>query len=260
LVTLATVATLVRPASAPIVNTDEIVAPVPCCQEEGPLDLAPRVPPPSPSYHVHTPTPSPVLRLASAEAYLDYFIPSPSSSLNTNSSLSAEEMEDIIDQENCPPLLPAPVLVDPYAPLPCTTIQHCYHPHQYYLICQQDGNIWCPTSEVLLHTLLEYPTHQDLLAAGPIFPSVFPFKAPSHHISVITPTDTYQAHLFNVPSLTVCAHASLAFPASDTPLGYIQYSYHPSIRATFLCHSALIHLCFTNALIISQIFNFLDGC
>ena len=59
LLTLSTVATLTRPASAPVVNADEIVAPVARRQEEGPLDHAPCVPPPSPSYHVHTPTPSP---------------------------------------------------------------------------------------------------------------------------------------------------------------------------------------------------------
>src|SRR5712675_2813530 len=97
------------------------------------------------------------------------------------------------------------------------------------------------------------------VTAGPIFPSVFPFKAPSHHVGIVTPTDTFQARLFNVPSLTICAHAGYAPPALDTPLGYIQYSYWPSIRATFLRHSALIRLCFTNALVISQIFDFLDG-
>jgi hypothetical protein len=259
LVTLATVATLVRPASAPVVNTDKIVAPVPRRQEEGPLDYTPRVPPPSPSYHVHTPLPSPEPCPASAEARLDYFIPSPSSSLDTNSSLSAEEEEDIADQENRPPSPPAPIVLDPYAPPPCTTVQHRYHPHQFYLVRHQDGDIWRPASEVLLHTLLEYPTHQDLLAAGPIFPSVFPFKAPSHHTGVIAPTDTFQARLFDIPSLTICAHAGYASPANDTPLGYIQYSYRPSIRSTFLRHSSLIRLCFSNALVISQIFDFLDG-
>jgi hypothetical protein len=259
LVTLATAASLVRPASAPIVNTDEIVAPVPRRQEEGSLDYTPGVPPPSPSYHVHTPTPSPVLRPASAEAVLDYFIPSPSSSLDANTSLSSEETENLDNQENRPPSSPPLVLADPYAPPPCTTVQHRYHPHQYYLVRHQDADIWRPGSEVLLHTLLEYPTHQDLLAADPTFPSVFPFKAPSHHIGVVAPTDTFQARLFGVPSLTVCAHAGFASPAHDTPLGYIQYSYRPSIRATFLHHSALIHLCFVNALIISQIFDFLDS-
>src|SRR5712672_1224558 len=59
----------------------------------------------------------------------------------------------------------------------------------------------------------------------------------------VTPTNTFQACLFGVPSLTVCAHASFTFPAQDTPLGYIQYSYRPLIHATFLHHSALIHLC-----------------
>jgi len=259
LLTLATVATLARPSSAPVVNTDEIVAPVPRRQEEGPLDHEPRVPPPSPSYHVHTPTPSPVFRPASAEARLDYFIPSPSSSLEANSSLSAEEEEDIADPEDHAPSSPAPVVPGPYAPPPCTTVEHRYHPHQYYIVRHQDRDIWRPASEVLLHTLLEYPTHQDLLSAGPIFPSVFPFKAPSHHVGVIAPTDAFQARLFNVPSLTICAHAGHASPALDTPLGYIEYSYRPSIRATFLRHSALIRLCFVNALVISQIFDFLDG-
>jgi len=259
LVTLATVATLARPASAPIVNTDEIVAPVPHRQEEGSFVHVPRVPPSSPSYHVHTPSATPVLRPASAHADLDYFIPSPSSSLDANLSVSAEEEENLDNTEDRPPSPAAPLVLDPYAPPPCTLVEHRYHPHQFFVVRHQDGDSWRPASEALLHTLLEYPTHQELLAANPIFPSVFPFKVPSHHRGTVAPTDLFQARIFDIPSLTICAHAGLSLPTNDTPFGYIQYSYRPSIRDTFLRHSTIVRLCFSNALVISQIFDFLDG-
>jgi hypothetical protein len=108
-------------------------------------------------------------------------------------------------------------------------------------------------------TLLNFISQDELLHNPPNFPTVIAFKGSSHHTSLIAPTDQFQARLFCVPTLILCARAGLSPATLDVPLGYIHYSFRASVQDLFSNLPACIQLCFLGALIVSEIHDFLDG-
>jgi hypothetical protein len=258
LLTLAHVASIVRSASAPIDDPDGILILSPR-RQESPSAHTFGAPSRSPSYHVQSPSPRPPSRSSSVEARLGPYSPSPSPPVVPLSPLPPAEEARLDNQENRPPTPLVEVPLDPYAPPPCARIAQAFHPHQFFIIRFEDFDVWRPVSESQLDSLLEYPTHADILSSPPAFPSVFPFKAPSHHLGLVAPTDAFQARLFDVPALTVCANAGHSAPTLDAPLGYIHYTYRASLRDTFLRHPAYVRLCFSGALVVSELHDFLDG-
>ena len=142
---------------------------------------------------------------------------------------------------------------------PCTQVPQCYHLHQFYVVRYPTGNVWWPTTKAQICTLLEFPTHPQLLQSPIYFSLVIPFKAPTHHYCIICPVDTFQAFNFNIPLLTICNFAAYIAPTLDCPLGFIHYSFRPSLKETFSQIGQLARNCFTGANVISEIHNFLDG-
>jgi hypothetical protein len=103
---------------------------------------------------------------------------------------------------------------------------------------------------------LNLPSHTALLEQPTLFPTVTPFKGYTPHAALASPTDHWQALIFDILALHVCSHASFAPPAIDTPLGYIIYTFRPSIRQTFLKHNLLVHNVFEGSLIIADVTTF----
>jgi hypothetical protein len=212
---------------------------------------------PSPPYFVSTPTPSPPP--TSLFTNLGSRISSPTTSHLSLPPVLTEEEVNRTNQENRPPTPLAPLPPNPYAPPPCTQENHEEHPHQYYLIRQQRGNVWRVADETNLSSLISFPLDSELAKDPPACTSVIPFKARSHHSGLIFPSASYQSTLFGVPPLTICSNAGLSPPLHDAPHGYIHYTFRPSIKSTLLKHPLYIRLCFTQAEVITDIYDFLDG-
>ena len=211
----------------------------------------------SPSYHVQSPTPSPPPVPASP-----LFPPSRRCSAPPNTTLPllpAAEEDRLDNQENRPPTASLPYIQNPYAPPPCTQVPHRYHPHQFFIVRHDGHETWRPASETQQLSLLEFLTVSQIVQNPPAFSSVLQFKGYSHHTSTIVPTDAYQAGLFSIPALTVCAYAGLSEPTLDIPLGYIHYSFRTSIKQLFTRLPLYTRLCFSGALVISEVHDFLDG-
>jgi hypothetical protein len=65
-------------------------------------------------------------------------------------------------------------------------------------------------SSLFARTLkVEFPTYEYLLSQPSIFPTVAPFKGYSPHSALVSPTDTWQADLFDIPPLHVQTTISL---------------------------------------------------
>ena len=256
---LATVTSLAHPRSLPstparITSPDRLLVESPLSQKSPSAQTFGER---SPSYHVHSPTPSPTP--APAEAPLGPRLPSPANSPAPLSPLPAEEEARLDNQENRPPTPLDPLLVNPYAAPPCALNVLPYHPHQFYIVQHERSTIWRPVADAHLASLLNFQTHAELVDSPPTFPSVIPFKAFVHQHVLISPTDAFQANALGVPPLVICSHAGYSEPSRDTPLGYICYTYRPSLRQTFLRHPAYVRLCFAGALVITEIHDFLDG-
>jgi hypothetical protein len=210
----------------------------------------------SPSYHVRTPSPQPPVS-RTPSPLVDTPLPVPPPSLMQVVPLSSPPS----DQENIrPPLeeiVEAPL--DPYLPPACIQDPSPIHPHQFFLLDIDGQQVWWPISEGQVTSFLELPSHDALLDHPTIFPMVTPFKGHSPHVALASPTDQWQAAIFDIPALHLCSRAGYAPPAADTPLGYICYTFRPSIRATFLKHSQLVRNVFEGALVISDLYDFLDG-
>jgi hypothetical protein len=82
-----------------------------------------------------------------------------------------------------------------------------------------------------------------------------PFKGHSPHVALASPTDRWQSAIFDIPALHLCSRTGYASPAVDTPLGYICYTFRPSIRTTFLKHSQLVRNVFEGSLVISDLYD-----
>jgi hypothetical protein len=210
----------------------------------------------SPSYHVRTPSPQPPVSRT------------PSPLVNTPPPVPPPSLVQVVpspsppsDQENiCPPLeevVEAPL--DPYLPPACIQNPSPVHPHQFFLLDIDGQQVWRPVSEGQVTSFLNLPSHDDLLDHPTLFPTVTPFKGHSPHVALASPTDRWQSAIFDIPALHLCSRAGYASPATDIPLGYICYTFRPSIRATFLKHSQLVRNVFEGALVISDLYDFLDG-
>jgi hypothetical protein len=177
----------------------------------------------------------------------------------TGPSPPTEEETHHTDQEDRPPLPSATLQADWYAPPDCVQNPRPFHPHQFYIVRHEDHDSWRPIEEAHLPSSLEFVTQDELLAQPPAFPTVLAFKAHSHHTSLIAPTDLFQAGLFRIPTLITCSRAGLSPPTLDIPLGYIHFSYRASIKHVFTRLPNFARGCFSNALVISEIHDFLDG-
>jgi hypothetical protein len=161
------------------------------------------------------------------------------------------------DQENIrPPLeeiVEAPL--DPYLPPACIQNPSPVHPHQFFLLDIDGQQVWRPINEGQVTSFLEIPSHDALLDHPTIFPTVTPFKGHSPHVALASPTDRWQSAIFDIPALHLCSRTGYASPAVDTPLGYICYTFRPSIRTTFLKHSQLVRNVFEGSLVISDLYD-----
>jgi hypothetical protein len=210
----------------------------------------------SPSYHVRTPSPQPPVSRT------------PLPLVDTPLPVSPPSLVQVVplpsppsDQENIrPPLeevVEAPL--DPYLPPACIQNPSPIHPHQFFLLELDGQQVWRPISEGQIASFLNLPSQDALLDNPTIFPTVTPFKGYSPHVTLASPTDRWQAAIFDIPALHLCSHAGYAPPAADSPLGYIVYTFRPLIRTTFLKHSQLVRNVFEGSLVISDIYDFLDG-
>jgi hypothetical protein len=166
-----------------------------------------------------------------------------------------------VDQENQrPPLaeIPAPPL-DPFLPPACVSNPSPIHPHQYFLVDFDNQQVWRPISEGEIVSFLNFPTYEHLLETATVFPTVTPFKGYSPHAALINPCNRWQATLFDIPSIYVCCRAGYALPSPGAPLGYTIYTFRPSLKNTFLRHSQLIRNVFEGSLVVSEVYDFLDG-
>jgi hypothetical protein len=165
------------------------------------------------------------------------------------------------DQENiCPPLDElAAAPLDPYLPPECIQNPSPVHPHQFFIVELDGQQVWRPVSEGQVTSFLNLPSHDALLDHPTIFPTVTPFKGYSPHVALASPTDHWQAAIFDIPALHFCSRAGYAPPAIESPLGYLVYTFRPSIRETFLKHSQLVRNVFEGSLVISDVYDFLDG-
>jgi hypothetical protein len=164
------------------------------------------------------------------------------------------------EQENREPLRqlsqPPP---SPYLPPPCVNAPEDEHPHQFIVVSHESGDEWRPIAEFEAASLLNLPTYSTLVNRPTIFPTVIPFKGFTPHLALVEPTDNWQANLFQIPSLYVCCRAGLTFPTPDLPLGFITYSFRHSIRETFSKHGSLVRNVFTHSLVVTEVYDFLDG-
>jgi hypothetical protein len=210
----------------------------------------------SPSYHVRTPSPQPpVSRTPSPLVGTPPQGPPPSLMQPVPSPSPPS------DQENIRPPLEelAAAPLDPYLPPECIQNPSPVHPHQFFIVELDGQQVWRPVSEGQVTSFLNLPSHDALLDHPTIFPTVTPFKGYSPHVALASPTDRWQAALFDIPALHLCSCAGYAPPAIESPLGYLVYMFRPSIRETFLKHPQLVRNVFEGSLVISDVYDFLDG-
>jgi hypothetical protein len=119
--------------------------------------------------------------------------------------------------------------------------------------------IWRPVSEGEVVSFLDFPTHQQLLQYDTVFPTVTPFQGYTPHAALVNPTNRWQATLFDIPSIYTCCRAGFALPSPRAPLGYVVFTFRLSIKETFLRHSALVRNVFEGSLVVTEVYNFLDG-
>jgi hypothetical protein len=64
---------------------------------------------------------------------------------------------------------------------------------------------------------------------------------------------------FDIPPLHVCCCAGFALPSPGAPLGYTIYSFRHSLKQTFLHRLQLVCNVFDGALVVSEVYDFLNG-
>jgi hypothetical protein len=134
------------------------------------------------------------------------------------------------------------------------------HPHQYFIIKLDNRQIWRPISKGEVVSFLSFPTHEQLLQYNTVFPTITPFKGYTPHAALFSPVNRWQATLFDIPSIYTCCRASFALPSPEAPLGYVIFMFHLSIKETFLWHLALVNNIFEGSSVVTEVYNFLDGC
>jgi hypothetical protein len=276
LVTLAHVASITCPASAPPTphNEDthlfalasptsfEYPDPLNVAQsqeEEAPTEFTfgPPSRSASPSYHVRSPSPrSPISRMLSPFS----FSPLPVSTSRPLPRVPSPPPPSLEQENHQPPLvcISTPPL-DPYLPPHCISHPSPVHPHQYFIIELDNRQIWCPVSEGEVVSFLSFPTHEELIQYTTVFPTVTPFKGYTPHATLVNPANQWQATLFDIPSIYTCCHAGFALPSPGAPLGYVIFTFHLFIKETFLRHSALVCNVFKGSLVVTEVYDFLNG-
>jgi hypothetical protein len=278
LLALAHIASIARPASAPPISYNEdieILAPnrpasalaypdplnvAQPQEEETPTEFTfgPPSRSASPSYHVRSPTPvSPLSRMPSPFS----FSPTPEPSPRPLPRVPSPPPPSLENQENIrPPLAQIPAsTLNPFLPPRCISHPSPVHPHQYFIVDLDYQQVWRPVAEGEVVSFLDFPTHEQLLAINTVFPTVTPFKGYSPHAAYITPQNHWLAAQFDIPPLHVCCHAGFALPSPGAPLGYTIYTFRHSLKQTFLRHSQLVRNVFNGALVVSEVYDFLDG-
>jgi hypothetical protein len=246
-------------AAAPRLVTPELQYPDPLEVAQPPEEEVPTkhtFGPRSPSYHVRTPSPQPPLSRTPSPVVVSSPPSPPPSFVQVVPPPSPPS-----DQENVRPPLEEIVEtpLDPYLPPACIQNPSSVHPHQYFLLELDGQQVWRPVSEGQVATFLNLPSHTALLEQPTLFPTVTPFKGYTPHAALASPTDHWQASIFDIPALHVCSRAGFVPPAVDTPLGFIIYTFRPSIRQTFLKHNLLVRNVFEGSLIIADVYDFLDS-
>ena len=211
----------------------------------------------SPSYHVRSPTPRSPLAVTPSLASPP---PVPRSTPLPTVEIQVDQVQEVT-QEDRPALqdITAANILDLYAVPDCIANPTLEHPHQSFIVLHDNHDEWRPIGETGHPGLLAVPYFQHLLEHPLIFPTVTPFKGRVLHHASIAPTDLWQAQIFDIPTLHFCSRAG-HFPSTpDVPLGYTVYCFRASLKALFLGHSQLVRNIFVNALVVSQVYDFLDG-
>ena len=211
----------------------------------------------SPSYHVRSPTPRSPLTVTPP---LTSPPPVPRSTPLPPVEIQIDQVQEIAE-ENRPALEDITgEFTDPY-PIPdCIQYPAEEHPHQYFIVPHDHHDEWRPISEAHQQGVLAVPTYQHLVNDPPVFPTVTPFKGSTPHHATIQPTDLLQARIFDVPPLHFCSCAGRYPATANVPLGYILYSFRASLKNLFLGHSQLVRNIYVNALVVAEVYDFLDGC
>jgi hypothetical protein len=121
------------------------------------------------------------------------------------------------------------------------------------------GSSQRPISEGGIVSFLNFPTHKQLIEYATVFPTVTPFKGYSLHATLIEPCNHWQATLFDISSIYICCRASHALPSPGAPLSYTIYTFCPSLKNTFLWHSQLVWNIFEGSLVVTEVYDFLNG-
>jgi hypothetical protein len=233
-------------------NSDTILVATPQQPEDTPSTPTSGIS--SPSYHIHTPDSLPVVPSLRTPS-----IPSTSSSFSYIPSLSAEETEPDLDQENRPPTPLAELTPDLFAPPACTLVSHTYHPHQYYIVPQPHGDSWEAASEAHHLRLLNYPYFSDLVINPPALPTVTPYKAQAPHYIRIQPTDILRLTAYRFPRSPFVVVPDIPPLTPNLPLGFLVYSFRVSIRDTLLRLPLFARLVFSYSTVLAELHDFLDG-
>lgn len=253
LTALATPAMKTCPVSAPVTPVSPelqypdsvLFTPAPEPEEEVPDSTSS-----SPLYHVRSPMPEPLVQASPA--------PSAAVSLQhaASSDLGLPPVLALSLAGRSPSVQPAPPL-DPYAPPPCHLGPQDLHPHQYHIVAVGEREVWRLVEEVNRHSTLNFPSASFLHRSFPAFPSVTPFWGSVHHRGTIFPSDPVQAQFLNIGNLPICAIVARTPLTPEMPFGYLVFSFRHSLK--FLaCRPAFIHACYQGAVVISDIYDFLD--
>ena len=156
-------------------------------------------------------------------------------------------------QENIPP-----TPFHEHFPTPtCVLVNPGIHPHQYTVINTGDIDAWRPQSEFTETEFLStIPEIDELLNP---FPHVLAFRHRAvHHVQVLATKSTLARQLA-LPPVFICNNVGFRAPSKHFPLGYLEYSYKCSIRATFRAASSLAREAFELSLVPLTVYDLLDG-
>ncbi len=120
-------------------------------------------------------------------------------------------------------------------------------------------SIWQPLAEARHPSSLDFPAATYLYQVNLAFPSITLFRGSAHHKGTVFPSDHFQATTLGVGPLPVCAVAGSTDPTPEAPFGFLLFSFQRSI--SYVLHScpSYVHACFEGTLVISDVYDFLDG-
>jgi hypothetical protein len=136
---------------------------------------------------------------------------------------------------------------------------HDGHAHPYIAVATPRRDEWRPQGEISLLSIQNLPTCYQLSAQPFSFPTVTPFRFKGPNTLAIAPVDNVVTATFHVPRLSVCCKALRVLPSTDSPHGYIKYSFTASILQTLGRLPYYIREAFRGSLVILEVIDFLDG-